>query len=140
MEEKKIRNAVLQIRYKDEDTVTVNRDYYEWFLTLTEESLRVLIKQIIINRVEDVNRCICDDSKTDSDMFKVIKDPLYLISERVLQFNEETLCFVIVKPVGVSQDTDIKSRIKKKIEALNQLISDGILEIAQKHPTKEAAK
>ena len=131
-----IRKFVFQKCREKWAVVYVNQEYYEWFLALPDKSFRVIIRLIIRDRVESLNRIVSDGSKSDSDLINLVKGPLYLISEGVLQFNSETGYLAVFEPLGNSQDADTQARISRKIESLDRLISDVILDLASKYPLK----
>lgn len=102
---------------KEGYTHNVGNEYYENFLTIPEGSMETLIRTIVCDRVNDINRNILSNKwKTDEEIHDFIIFFLEMIALGHIVIRESDKSLIFSKAVGSPPDSDMEARIDAKIK------------------------
>ena len=112
----------------------VDDDYYNSFINLPEKQMIAIIKAIIIDQRNNINKICFDPNKTsgvkNKELYDIITNILDLIAQGIMSFEEDTCRLVLFKPIGNPPSEVTEKKIRQKIEDSKPLVMKAMVEIA----------
>ena len=121
-------------------TRPVDEGYYNIFINMPEKQMMTVIKAIIIDRRNDINKLCFDQNKTsdvaNKELYDMIANILDLIARGIMSFEEDTCRLVLFKPIGGPPNAVTEKKIRQKIEKSKPLVMKALIEIFEKQNQK----
>lgn len=125
----KILKAIYRKCEKAELTIKVDQEYYDKFLDIPVQGLKILISCILRDRADDIKRNILSGKWNDNDLYDYITTFLDMIAQGILGITEDGK-LVFQKPIGPKPNSETERKIDKKIcdsKAFIEEVIKGVL-------------
>lgn len=109
----------------------VDFDFYQTFIKTTDAEMAAMIRFIIYDRTNEINRHIEKRTLTTPKIQEIVSGMLFLIAVGRCFFRDEDQRCVICKPVGPPPTPQQRKAIDARIDAVQEMIQQTFLKIYQ---------
>ncbi|MDP2913180.1 MAG: hypothetical protein Q8N91_04150 [Candidatus Omnitrophota bacterium] len=126
---------------RTKSTTEVGPDHYKSFLKLNPKGMELLIKVILVDRADSINKMVASGTffKDDNAFYKYITDYLEMIILGMLGVNESKK-LVFSKPIGHPPDPKTEVELDKKIKDSIPIIEKVVQASLRRQGEQEYAK